>query len=210
MIGMDILDTLRMLEPVEFLDFVLSPILCIFIFFTFFIFSIISSVEHSLYILVSLLSHQIRICSLNRFVYEYLCKDIKGTDMDHLRIHFVDPKEYGFTPQMLDGNEREIVCARAGFLAYQVESAQFIHYFEKYGDNGCIMKSRFWIGNATVDSTVPPPLRWIIGMLFSIPFMRKVMIPPDTGTRILTHCAKEMNCLATFLPEVYQLYMNEK
>ena len=130
--------------------------------------------------------------------------------MDHLRIHFVDPKEFGFTDQMLDGTQREIVCAKIGFLAYQVESGQLIHYFEKYGDSGCIMKSRFWIGQATVDQTMPAPLRWIIGTLFSMPFMRKVMIPSDTGTRILTHCASEMNCLATFLPELYHLYMNEK
>ena len=140
------------------------------------------------------------------FVYEYLCKDI-DPEMQYLRIHFVDPKEFGFTDSMLNEKEkREIVCARAGFMKFQVESSQFIHYFEKYGDNGCIMKSRFWVGNATIDDTIPIPLRWIITLLFSFPFMRKVLIPNDIGSRILIHCAKEMNNLATFLPQLYSMY----
>merc|ERR1712228_891920 len=71
--------------------------------------------------------------------------------------------------------------------------------------NSCIMKSRFWIGEATVDKSVPIPLRWIIEILFAFPFMRKIMIPKDIGKRVLMHCAKEMNNLASFLPELYNL-----
>ena len=141
------------------------------------------------------------------YVYEYLCKDIPKTEMDYLRIHFVDPKEFGFTDSMInEKEEREIVCARCGFMAFQAEVSKFVHYFERYGDNGCIMKSRFWIGDAIVDDTIPIPLRWIINILFSLPFMRKVLIPSDIGQRILTHCAKEMGNLATFLPQLYNLY----
>ena len=139
------------------------------------------------------------------YVYEYLCKGMKDTEMDYLRIHFVDPKEYGFTQSMIDSDDREIVCAKSGFMPFQTESAKFIHYFEKYGDNACIMKSRFWIGEASVDNTVPVPLRWIIGLLFSFPFMRKIMIPGDIGKRVLMHCAQEMNNLSKFLPELYNL-----
>ena len=110
------------------------------------------------------------------------------------------------TSMINEKNEREIVCARSGLLRYKMENCELIHYFEKLDDNKCILKSRYWIGNKiTFDDSVPVPLRWILQSLSSFKFMKR-WVPREVGPILLKHCAEEMANLATFLPELYNLY----
>ena len=119
-------------------------------------------------------------------VHEYV-----GGDLQKLRIRFRDPSELLDTNRFEEAGVSGVVCARTGLLDAPVWAGHLIH-FCRDTDEGCEMRSRFWLGD--MDPPDLAPTREAKIELF----------PDEVGLALLTHCIEEMRTLATFLPDLYK------
>jgi hypothetical protein len=106
-------------------------------------------------------------------------------------IRFVEPQSIGFIPGAFDGT---VICGRAGEVGAPIEHTWLIHQLRNT-DDGCEMRSRFYLGQdpvfTTTGAALPPP----------DPAQPR---PGPVPAELLAHCAKEMHHLAGFLPDLYR------
>jgi hypothetical protein len=119
-------------------------------------------------------------------VHEYI-----GGDLQKLRIRFRDPSELLDTSRFEEAGVSGVVCARTGLLEAPIWGGHLI-YFCRDTDDGCEMRSRFWLGD------VDPP------EIARTPEEKTAMFPDEAGRSLLNHCIEEMRTLASFLPGLYR------
>jgi hypothetical protein len=118
-------------------------------------------------------------------VHEYI-----GGQLQKLRIRFRDPAEFLDTGRFDDADVSGVVCARTGLLEAPVWAGHLIH-FCRDTDDGCEMRSRFWLGDMDPPDIAPNREA------------RMELFPDEMGKALLQHCIEEMRNLATFLPDLY-------
>ena len=114
-----------------------------------------------------------------------------GGELQKLKIRFRDPSELLDTSQFDEAGVTGVICARTGMLDAPIWGGHVIH-FCRDTDDGCEMRSRFWLGD--MDPPDLAPTREAKIELF----------PDEVGLALLTHCIEEMRTLATFLPDLYK------
>ena len=117
-----------------------------------------------------------------------LIKEMIGSTRLKGAIRFVDPASIGFAPDAFDGT---VICGRAGEVDLPVEHTWLIHQLRNT-DDGCEMRSRFYLGQDLMINGMPIPAR--------PPGQSR---PGPNPVELLEHCALEMHHLAGFLPELY-------
>lgn len=134
---------------------------------------------------------------LNRtsFVDEYV-----GSTKLSLAINFVQPATLGFDEnELADAQQSTVICGRVGLADVPIESGYLVHYVRRTAD-GSEMRSRFWLGGRYVAARNGKELP-----LETTGKNEAVMI--WQAYCLLVHCAKEMNHLAAFLPDIYKDYL---
>jgi DAPG hydrolase PhiG domain len=124
------------------------------------------------------------------FVDEYV-----GGQLTPLAIRFFDPSRLGFE----ESPGGTVIAARVGAGTAPVAFGWIVHQVRPTGD-GAEMRSRFFLNHVAhlelPAGSVPEP-----------PAGRKPAGAPDMaalGMALLSHCAVEMNHLATFLPALHE------
>ena len=125
------------------------------------------------------------------FVDEYV-----GSTKLCLAIHFVPPSTLGFDENKLsDPLQATVICGRVGLSEAPIDSGYLVHYVRKTKE-GSEMRSRFWLGGKYIASRDGKK-----GTAAAAERNDALMI--WQAYSLLVHCAKEMNHLAAFLPDIY-------
>lgn len=119
-------------------------------------------------------------------VHEYV-----GGNLQKLKIRFRDPSELLDTSRFDEAGIGGAICARTGLLDAPIWMGHLIHLCRDT-DDGCEMRSRFWLGDVDPPDLAPTPERKI------------EMVPDVVAEPLLNHCIEEMRTLASFLPELYE------
>jgi len=119
-------------------------------------------------------------------------------------IRFVDPASLGFADARLaDPEQATIVCARTGLVGGPLDIGWLAHSVVRTG-SGSVMRSRFWFGGGHIASRGGP------GGLVAKAMARKFLRFSESEARaLLTHCAEEMQHLASFLPALHAAVTQE-
>lgn len=129
------------------------------------------------------------------FVDEYI-----GPHINQIAIGFRPPREFGLDEDAFErAGVGTAVCARTALGNGFVEAGTLIHLIRETED-GCEMRSRFWIGHPHVSRL---PKGNPIDRLLQARFVKARLLPANLGRDLLIHCAEEMNHLASFLPRLY-------
>jgi len=131
------------------------------------------------------------------YVTEYV-----GGDLQELVITFSEPSAFFDVSRFQEANISTAIC---GVVGYQNSPASFgilIHLIRETED-GCEMRSRFWLGNIEIRGL---PAEGILNKIAGSKFVAKQAVPLDLGRDMVVHCAMEMNHLASFLPDLYADY----
>ena len=104
-----------------------------------------------------------------------------------LRIDFVTPEQFGFSPEIMQDNHvATVVCGHVGAFRGLIYHTEMSHiYFER--EDGLFMVGRFWIGR-----------------LLKNGLLRKALLTEDTAKGMATHCCIEYRNLANKLPMLYR------
>lgn len=127
------------------------------------------------------------------YVDEYV-----GDTLKRLSIHFVSPQGFGFTD--LDESNATAICAITSDRLLMAEGGSLCHLVLPT-NNGCQMRSAFWLGNIRHHVA---PLHLLLNAIYNSPFFRKRIITDQFCLDLLRHCSEEMNHLARFLPQLYR------
>lgn len=120
-----------------------------------------------------------------------------GSSKLSLEIQFVSPSVLGFDEKRLsDPQEATAICARVGLSDAPIDSGYLIHYVRRT-KGGSEMRSRFWLGGKYISSREGKVIPSAKGQVEGAALIWQAY-------SLLVHCAKEMNHLATFLPDIYQ------
>jgi hypothetical protein len=129
------------------------------------------------------------------YVDEYV-----GPDIFRLAIAFRDPHEFGLDPDSFEAaGVSTAICARVGFSGAPLDSGYVVHLMRETA-GGSEMRSRFWLGEAHLRAL---PAGNPIDRALEAPFVRRRLVPARLGRDLLTHCAEEMNHLASFLHALF-------
>jgi hypothetical protein len=137
-------------------------------------------------------------------VDEYL-----GEALTHPTVRFIEPQKVGFSPARAG---ETTILARGGFSSSPFSFAWLVHQVRATSD-GSEMRKRFVVNDLAIlplpVASVPPGR----SRLLAHPLVRSVAnkaLPyvsvqklTHFGTRMLHHCAQEMNHLLTFLPALH-------
>mmetsp|Transcript_17215 Transcript_17215/g.25508 ORF Transcript_17215/g.25508 Transcript_17215/m.25508 type:complete len:276 (-) Transcript_17215:54-881(-) len=133
---------------------------------------------------------------------------INGKASD-LKIDFKPSSHYFDTTLFEGANVTALVCARINVLDWMVGEAAIGHLshliIENGEDGGCLMKSRFWIGDIAKDDC-NFLTKFIVKNVANSKAVRNIRMPASLATGILKHCREEMSCLASILPTLYSEY----
>ena len=119
------------------------------------------------------------------FVHEYI-----GGELIKLKIQSLDPAELLDTSRFEQAAVTGAVYARTGLLDVPVWTGHVLHLCRDT-DEGCEMRSRFWLGDFDPPDIAPTREKTI------------ELLPDKMGQGLLKHCVEEMRTLATFLPGLY-------
>ena len=103
-----------------------------------------------------------------------------------LRIDFVTPEQFGFSPEIMrEQRVSTVVCGHVGAFRGAIYHTEMAHiYFER--EDGLFMVSRFWIGR-----------------LMKNGLLRKAILTEELARGMATHCCIEYRNLAAKLPRLY-------
>ncbi len=103
-----------------------------------------------------------------------------------LRIDFVTPEEFGFSPDVMKANNIPlIVCGSVAAYKGLIWHTEMAHIF-KQTENGLFMISRFWLGKTLKN-----------------PLLRKIILTDETAKSMAEHCCVEYRNLVEILPYLY-------
>jgi hypothetical protein len=119
------------------------------------------------------------------YVHEYI-----GGELRKLKIRSLDPSELLDTSRLEEASVSGVVYSRTGPLDAPVWAGHVVHLCRDT-DDGCEMRSRFWLGDFDPPDLAPTRQKSI------------ELIPDELGQHLLKHCIEEMRTLAAFLPDLY-------
>lgn len=119
------------------------------------------------------------------YVHEYI-----GGKLQQLKIRFLDPSELLDTSRLEEAGVSGVLYGRTGLVDPPLWTGHVLHLCRDT-DDGCEMRSRFWLGDFD-----PPDIA-------STPERKIALIPDELGEGLLKHCVEEMRTLAAFLPDLY-------
>ena len=106
-----------------------------------------------------------------------------------LKIAFVSPESFGFSPEAIRENGAPLIVAgHVGAVRGIVKHTEMAHIFRKT-DDGLTLISRFWLGQTLKN-----------------PLLRKAMLTEATARGMAAHCCVEYRSLAAILPELYRTF----
>ncbi len=133
----------------------------------------------------------------------YPVEDV-GIGMDTLCIDFMPPEEFGFdVSRFAQAGIVTALCTRVGSVAKHALHTDMCHVV-RATEGGVEMRSRFWIGRSL--RFTPFSERSPVQRLINTKFIRRLVVPRDTPSRMAHHCAQEYANLAAILPELYRDY----
>ena len=135
----------------------------------------------------------------------YISEYVGGESMD-IVVSFSDPSELLDVSQFDEAKIGTAICATVGFQGKPVNFGGLIHLIRET-DEGCEMRSRFWLGKVDVKGV---PQSGILNKIANSKFIAEHAASVELGREMLVHCAMEMNHLASFLPELYADHHQEK
>jgi DAPG hydrolase PhiG domain len=131
-----------------------------------------------------------------------LISEYIGSSLLNGAIQFVAPDEMGCPP---DSDDAVAICARLGAGDAPVDVGWFIHHIRST-QGGAEMRSRFRMGGPHIAVRKAPA---VASKALRPIASRMLGDPVASGHNLLVHCAREMNHLAGFLPELYDAFGNE-
>lgn len=137
----------------------------------------------------------------SNYVTEYV-----GADLLEIEIRFSEPSDFFDTRGFQEANVGTAICGVVGFRKLPVSFGLLIHLIRET-DDGCEMRSRFWLGNIAFRGL---PGKEILNRITATRFLRRHAVPLSMGRDLLVHCGMEMNHLASFLPDLYTDYHNTR
>ncbi len=134
-------------------------------------------------------------------------ESLNGGPVLPLVIRFRNPEDFfppgawrRFTESRSSASRPFAVCARSGPKNPPIEAGHLVHLITDTPE-GCVMRSRFWMGDMKAEG-----LRAPLGWLTNLPLVRTRMFPDDLGRNLLVHCAREMGHFPAFLPSLYKRF----
>lgn len=104
-----------------------------------------------------------------------------------LRIDFVSPETFGFSPQTMKEHQIPIIiCGHVSAFRGRLPHTEMAHIFHQTED-GLFLTSRFWIGKTLQNR-----------------LLRKLILTEKTAKGMAEHCCIEYRNLANMLPALYQ------
>jgi DAPG hydrolase PhiG domain len=128
----------------------------------------------------------------------YVDERIASPEVLKLTISFRRPASFGLDEAKLD-TLGTAICARVGFRGSPLNTGRLIHLIRRTA-TGAEMLSRFWLGD--IEAQIPL-IGGVLTPLLNTCSRRLQLLPDQTGLNLLRHCAKEMNHLASILPELH-------
>lgn len=144
------------------------------------------------------------------YVDEYI-----GGRLQRLAIRFFDPRSLGFE----DRPGWTHICARVGYSNLPVVFGWLVHQIPPTED-GSQMRSRFCLNDPAIldlprgaqttgGGTRPLTMVRRLGLQRLDARLTSRALPSTIGPDLLFHCAKEMNHLASFLPQLYEAFRDQ-
>lgn len=131
------------------------------------------------------------------YVSEYV-----GNALLNIEITFSEPAELLDASRFGSAGVGTAVCGVVAARNTPVEIARMIHLIRET-DDGCEMRSRFWMGDLALKGA---PAAALLGRIAGSRFVARRAVSIEQGRDLLVHCAAEMNHLAGFLPDLYADY----
>ncbi|MGH0033831.1 MAG: DAPG hydrolase family protein [Myxococcota bacterium] len=128
------------------------------------------------------------------YVSEYV-----GGDRLDIVITFSEASDFFDVSRFRAAGVGTAICGVVGFQSSPLAFALLIHLIRET-DDGCEMRSRFWLGRIAVRGL---PAAGALGRIAGSRFVARRAVPIGLGRDMVVHCAAEMNHLAGFLPELY-------
>ena len=128
----------------------------------------------------------------------YVTEYVANETMD-LEIIFSEPSVFFDESRFEEAKIGTAICATVGMQNSPLNSGLLIHLIRET-DDGCEMRSRFWLGNVEVQGL---PSKGILNRIAGTKLVSKHAVPDQLGRDMVVHCAMEMNHLAGFLPVLY-------
>jgi len=131
------------------------------------------------------------------FVTEYI-----GNDRVKITIAFSDPSDFLDVSRFEAARVGTVLCGVVGAQNAPVSVGLLMHVIRETED-GCEMRSRFWLGKIEVKDL---PAAALLSKITGSRFAARRAFPIEGGRDMVVHCAMEMNHLASFLPDLYAEY----
>lgn len=128
------------------------------------------------------------------YITEYV-----GAGMIDIVIAFSDASEILDTSRCEEANVTTAICGVVSYQNLPLSFGALIHLIRET-DDGCEMRSRFWLGKVEIQGV---PGGGILNKIASSSFVATHAVPLDLGRDMVVHCGMEMNHLASFLPELH-------
>ena len=128
------------------------------------------------------------------YVTEYV-----GGDLLDISIAFSEASDFLDISRFEAAHVGTAIC---GVVSYQSSPLVFgliIHLIRETED-GCEMRSRFWLGKIELKGV---PAAGLLSKITGSRFVAKRAVPIQLGRDMVVHCAAEMNHLASFLPDLF-------
>ncbi|MEQ3723361.1 hypothetical protein [Alcanivorax sp.] len=131
------------------------------------------------------------------FVTEFI-----GSGLQDIIITFSDASDFFDVSQFKDANVSTAICGSVGLQRFPLNAGKLIHLIRETED-GCEMRSRFWIGKPEVRGLAT---NGFVNKVLGSRLFAKRAATIENGRDLFVHCAMEMNHLASFLPELHDEY----
>jgi len=122
-----------------------------------------------------------------------------GLGVEQIRLDFVPPSDFGFEEEP---DSSSIVTVRVGLANGIFKHTDMIHYVRPV-KGGVEMRSRFWLAR---DLEAMSGGIGLAAFFADNKFVKNKALPPNAPKELAFHCATEYSQLASFLPELYELY----
>ena len=131
------------------------------------------------------------------YVVEYV-----GNDIAELTLDFHEPDEFFDVSRFEEAGIQSVVIATAKPTGVPMNVAALIH-LARETDDGFEMRSRYWFGTFELPGL---PTRGILNRIAKSKFLAKHTMTLENGRGQVAHDGMEFSHLATFLPELYEMY----
>lgn len=131
------------------------------------------------------------------YVTEYV-----GSSLLDITITFSEASDFLDVSRFPDARIGTAICGAVGLQHVPLAFGNIIHLIRET-DDGCEMRSRFWLGRVEIEGI---PAAGVLSKIAGSRFVAKRAVPISQGRDMVVHCGMEMNHLASFLPELYADY----